>query len=66
MNKIQGTIERGQIQRVSDDGYIVSSLDREGIVTPNITAINDNTYSEGDKVYFFIFPDGTGKIICGW
>lgn len=65
-NNIQGTIERGQIKSVSDEGYVVSSLDREGIETTPITAINDDTYSEEDKVYFFVFPDGTGKIICGW
>ena len=66
MERIQAAIERGQIKTVSDEGYVVTSLDREGIESQPITAINSNTYSEGDKVYFFVFPDGTGKIISGW
>lgn len=59
-------IERGYIlDAAADGGYCVASYDREGIETPPIKPINDNTYTEGDLVYFFLFPDGTGKIICG-
>lgn len=59
-------IERGYIlDAAADGGYYVASYDREGIETPPIKPINDNTYAKGDLVYFFLFPDGTGKIICG-
>lgn len=61
-----GRIERGQIVKVSEEKYTVRSLDRDGITTPPIEAINAETYSPGDKVYFFYFNDGTGKIICGF
>ncbi len=59
-----GNIERGSIKAVSDDGYSVSSYDRIGIETLPLKAIDNKTYSGGDKVYFFYFNDGTGKIIC--
>ncbi len=57
-------IERGTISGTGTDGYIVSSLDRDGIVTPEIAPVTENeTYAAGDCVYFFLFPDGSGKII---
>lgn len=59
------SIERGTIIAVGTSGYRIASLDREGIETPEIGTINESsTYSVGDKVYFFYFTDGTGKIIC--
>ena len=58
-------IERGFIASVETDGYCVASWDRAGIQTPPIQPINSNTYTTGDLVYFFLFPDGTGKILCG-
>lgn len=58
-------IERGCILEAVDGGYRVASYDREGIETTPIKPINDNTYTKGDMVYFFLFPDGTGKIISG-
>lgn len=58
-------IERGKIMSVTENGYTVSSFDRNGIETPPITAIDDSTYAAGDTVYFFVFSDGTGKILCG-
>ena len=60
------SIERGYILDVAADGaYTVASYDRDGIETPPIKPINRNTYTKGDLVYFFLFPDGTGKILCG-
>ena len=72
-------IERGKIKAVEAEGYIVASLDREGIETPPIQCIHrevydhltryveesipEKKYTVGDTVYFFLFPDGTGKII---
>lgn len=56
-------IERGIIQSATDEGYTVESLDRRGIVTPPIPAIHDESYTVGNTVYFFLFRDGTGRII---
>ena len=59
------SIERGYIADVAAEGYFVASYDRAGIETPPIQPIDNKTYAKGDMVYFFLFPDGTGKIICG-
>ncbi len=57
-------IERGTIKSTGTGGYIVSSLDRDGIETPEIGPVTENeTYAVNDRVYFFLFPDGNGKII---
>lgn len=56
-------IERGKILAAEEGGYIVASTDRPGIETGPLTPISENTYTAGDAVYFFVFPDGTGKII---
>lgn len=66
MDHAHGTIERGKILTAAQGEYTVSSYDRDGIVTPPVEAINNITYSVGDDVYYFIFPDGTGKIICSF
>ena len=65
MERIGGHIERGKILAASEEGYRIASLDREGIETPPLEAADGKAYLEGDKVYFFYFPDGTGKILCG-
>jgi len=57
-------MERGKITAVSEDGYTVASFDRDGIVSPPIDDINEGVYAVGDIVYFFLFSDGTGKIMC--
>ena len=60
------SIERGYILDVAADGaYYVASYDRDGIETTPIKPIDSSTYAKGDMVYFFLFPDGTGKILCG-
>ena len=56
--------ERGKILAAAAGRYTVASLDREGIESPPISAINNETYTVGDMVYFFMFRDGTGKIVC--
>lgn len=58
------TIERGYIAGAESSGYIVKSYDRDGIESPPMTPIDNESYTKGDKVYFFLFPDGTGKILC--
>ena len=57
-------IERGTIKAAEDGAYIVASLDRRGIESTPIKAIDDGTYTVDDVVYFFLFPDGTGRILC--
>lgn len=57
-------IERGKILTAAAGSYTVASLDREGLESPPISAIHNETYTVGDMVYFFMFRDGTGKILC--
>lgn len=57
-------IERGEILSVTDSGYTVASLDREGIESPPIFPTDERSYTVGDTVYFFLFRDGTGRILC--
>ena len=59
----KAAIERGMILEATEDGYLVASLDRLGIVSPPIPTIQTPELSEGDKVYFFLFQDGTGGIL---
>lgn len=56
-------IERGTVTKALEKRYQVASMDRPGIVTPPILAIGRESYSAGDSVYFFLFPDGSGKIL---
>ena len=58
------SIERGTVIGVSGDEYVVESLDRDGIVAPAVNAIDETVYAVSDVVCFFLFHDGTGKIIC--
>lgn len=58
-------LERGLVLEARETGYVVRSLDRDGIVTPAIPAMGSAAFGEGDKVIFFLFRDGTGMIVCG-
>ena len=57
-------IERGIIADVTEDGYLVASFDRDGIISPPIKSIGGTEYEKADLFYFFLFRDGTGKILC--
>lgn len=65
-----GRIERGQVISKADDIadgvilYRVKSLDRDGIEMPDLRPIDDKAYDVSQKVVFFSFPDGTGRILC--
>lgn len=60
-----GIVERGTVQEVSEGKYTVASIDREGIITPPMLPLMEgDSFSEGDKVVYFYFNDGTGRIIC--
>lgn len=63
MDNTQGFIERGRVTSVTDAGYVIASCDRDGIVSPPLTPINNELFSQGDLVLFVLFKDGTGKII---
>jgi hypothetical protein len=58
-------LERGQVETATETGCTVRSFDRPGLITPEIPAMGDDTYAAGDNVLFFLFPDGTGVILCG-
>lgn len=64
MEQSRGAIERGMIRTVSEEGYAIASLDRDGIETPPLKPLSGGVYRQGDRVYFFYFPDGTGRILC--
>lgn len=62
MEREYGTrIERGIIIEVCSDGYKVESYSRDGMITLSLPA--DQELEAGNWVYFFVFPDGRGKII---
>lgn len=61
-------IERGIVRAVRTDAkgimrYTVESYDRPGIIAGNITNATNLLPSEGMKVCFFMFCDGTGNIV---
>ena len=68
-------IERGTQKKLVSDGWIVASLDQKGIetqpmqpmeilkLTGTIEGLSKTVYQAGDRVYYFVFPDGTGRII---
>lgn len=64
MDTTYGVIERGRILEKTSEGYTVASIDREGIVTQPLKPIDAREYARDDLVYFFVFCDGTGRIVC--
>ena len=58
-------IERGRILARESEGYIIASIDRPGIQSGPIQPITDESYTVGQTVYFFLFPDGTGFVLSG-
>ena len=56
-------IERGEIMTAEDGIYTVRSYGRDGLTTPGIPAMGEDTYTTGEKVYFFLFGDGNGMIL---
>ena len=59
-----GVIERGKITASSGGKYTVMSYDRDGIVTPPLSAMTEgDTFQVGDDVFYLIFRDGTGRIL---
>lgn len=60
--KYGAVMERGVIVQADGELYTVASLERDGIETPPIPAVNE-TYNAGDRVFYFLFRDGTGMIL---
>lgn len=58
------TIERGTVAEVTESGYRVNNLDRPGLVSTKIARCDNGTYAVGDTVFFFVYRDGTGRILC--
>lgn len=57
-------IERGEVLTAEDAAYTVKSYDRDGVVTPPIPAIDNVNPDVGNRVFFFMFNDGSGRIIA--
>lgn len=64
-NEYGAVIERGEIIESENNLYVVRSLTRSGVTTPPMRAADGTTYRNGDRVYFFMFDDGNGRIIAG-
>lgn len=60
----RAAIERGRIASAADGKYTIESTDRPGMTTPPIQSMNEEEYAAGEAVCFFLFPDGTGRIMC--
>ena len=56
-------LERGVIETIESGGYRVASMARRGITTPVIKSLEAGL-KIGDRVYFFLFPDGDGVILA--
>lgn len=58
-------IERGIVLKKQGSLYTVKSYGRDGLVTPEIAALagGGEPYSAGEKVFFFLFDDGDGRIL---
>ncbi|MBR3740539.1 MAG: hypothetical protein IKN04_08770 [Clostridia bacterium] len=81
MDKIEMTnftcVERGEIDRIEDGGFIVKSLTRKDVESRPMQCVNlyvneykgdppvedKFQYKPKDRVYFFMFPDGRGMIL---
>lgn len=56
-------IERGKILASEDGKYTIESYDRDGLSVTGLPAVGNESYAVGDRVYFFLFSDGTGAVI---
>lgn len=56
-------VERGVVETIESGGYRVASMTRYGITTPVLKSL-ETDLKVGDRVYFFLFPDGDGLILA--
>lgn len=54
------------IEGVTAQGYSIRSEDRPGLVTPPLPGMVEETHDVGSRVVFFMFDDGTGRIVCAF
>ena len=59
-------LERGVVEAVTAQGYSIRSEDRPGLVTPPLPGMGEEIYDVGSRVVFFMFDDGTGRIVCAF
>ena len=58
-------IESPPMGTINEDAYlVVAHTIGDTSYTIRAQAIIEHEYEVGDMVYFFLFPDGTGKILC--
>lgn len=57
-------VERGRIAQIANDGYRVENLDRRGLTSRAVEAMDNTEYAVDDIVLFVMYRDGTGKILC--
>lgn len=57
-------LERGEVMEAANGKYRVESLTRIGITTPPLPALQGLSAQVGDRVYFYLFDDGTGILIA--
>jgi len=65
-NEYGAPVERGEITKIENNLYVIKSMTREGVITPAMGTIDEKKYEIGDRVYFFMFNDGKGKILAGF
>ena len=63
MEREHGIIERGKVIEAATTGYRIASPPLKPIESGQNSG-ETPTYNVGDMVYYFIFHDGTGRIIC--
>ena len=65
MNDYGARVERGRVIAMEGNGARVASLSRTGVVTPPLAydIRFEPPISTGDGVFFFVFEDGSGRII---
>ncbi|MBP3541811.1 MAG: hypothetical protein J6K72_08405 [Clostridia bacterium] len=65
-NRCGAMIERGEVAEVTPEGYRVKSYDRDGVTTGVLPTAGGKTFAIGEKVYFFMFPDGKGLVLAAF
>lgn len=55
-------IERGKITAIKENTYTVESYDRPGVTAWELESMTDGLHV-GDRVYFFVFQDGSGLVM---
>lgn len=57
-------LERGRVVNIENGKYRVESLDRPGLSSTPMKIFSGETLTKGDSVFFYLFADGDGIILC--